>query len=426
MELGDLRAAERYLRQAYALDPKALKCSEPLSQCLDALGLCYFEAGRTAAALACFDQANALDVRNAVYRMHRCLGNIKLEREEAALRDLNVYIDLRPDDEDALILRARLHWNREAKREANADLARARKINPKHPGVKAYERVLDKQGKSESVSATMHILRGNFKRAHEQLANALHLNPDNPNLLLLLAGVCRLLGYLDDGLLAIQRARKQIDIRRQTLSSGKASREMSQAEIAELASLKIVSDKVHIQLVQLLNDQAVYFHETGQAEVALPMFDRALKLASARLESGPTITKKNKFKILLNRGDCLRLQGDLDKALSAYKAAAKLSLDDQAVAQTRQSIVHNSLGIQQFNQGNQEAALESFTRAITLDNKIGEYYANRGMTHKLLRHFYEAQEDFERAWIADPTNQKALAWFSAQRNRKTALKRIPA
>ena len=417
LRLGDVRGAERSLRRAYGLDPKALKCVEALAQCLDALGLCYFRSGRTEAALAYFDQANGLDARNAPYRMHRCLSNIKLERQVEALSDLNVYLELRPDDEDALILRARLHWNREAKRDANEDLMRAKKLNPRHPGVKAYESVLDKQGKQESISATVHIMRGEFNRAYSQLKNALHLNPENSNLLLLLSGVCRLLGFIDEGLLAVHRAKTQVKLRSQALSSGKPSREMAKAEVAELASLKVVSDKIHIQLVQLLNDQAVQLHEAGEEATALRVFDRALKLCSDRDITGPPVTPKNKFKLVLNRGDCLLSLNKLDLALDAYKHAERLAVSS-ATARTRQSIVQNSLGIELFNQANHDDAITRFTKAIDLDNQIGEYYANRGVAYKLLHRFYEAQDDFERAWIADPTNRKAQAWFSSQANHK--------
>ena len=61
----------------------------------------------------------------------------------------------------------------------------------------------------------------------------------------------------------------------------------------------------------------------------------------------------------------------------------------------------NTLGHVYMKQGNNQAALDAFDKATTIDAKLALAFYNKGLTHNRMRQSEKAKDDFRRAILAD-------------------------
>ncbi|CRK59343.1 TPR domain protein, putative component of TonB system [Alloactinosynnema sp. L-07] len=100
-ELDDLAGARRWADEAVELDPASLSA-------LWASGLLHLDAGEPAAACGVLDRAVELELRGWAFGL-RGLANLRLDRVDAAIEDLEVAVRLLPDSVMAVATAARAY-----------------------------------------------------------------------------------------------------------------------------------------------------------------------------------------------------------------------------------------------------------------------------------------------------------------------------
>ena len=100
--------------------------------------------------------------------------------------------------------------------------------------------------------------------------------------------------------------------------------------------------------------------------------------------------------------------------LDQLEAAAGAALVDPASDRQVHAAAYNLLGICDYLRGLYEPALENFNRAIDIEPGRAAFYSNRGIIHRRLGDWPQAQADYQRALNLDPQNdyaQNNLGWL---------------
>ena len=101
-----------------------------------------------------------------------------------------------------------------------------------------------------------------------------------------------------------------------------------------------------------------------------------------------------------NLGQYLAKQGDVQAAMLAYGKA--IEVDPKSGA------YHNSRGKLQFDQGNSTAAIADYSAGITREPELAELYINRGAAYAKTGRYPEAERDLDQGLTLDPENFNGL------------------
>jgi Flp pilus assembly protein TadD len=110
LAMGDIRAALDCARHAHRLKPNATPLKHKVAALADCRGCIFAENGDLVRALACFDEAIALDARSPPYWIHRALLHLERGAFSKTLSDLDAYLEIEQEEADAFILRGKLLW----------------------------------------------------------------------------------------------------------------------------------------------------------------------------------------------------------------------------------------------------------------------------------------------------------------------------
>ena len=143
------------------------------------------------------------------------------------------------------------------------------------------------------------------------------------------------------------------------------------------------------------------------------------------------------FELYKERGDLRAELGLYNEAIDDYKKAIKLNPNydeaKQALEEINKKLTNNNIknnntqnkesekyyeeGVNYHKEKKYKEAVESFDKAIELDNTKSKYYSARGRAKNGLRQYEEAKKDAERALELDKNNAESYFVFgNAKRN----------
>lgn len=172
---------------------------------------------------------------------------------------------------------------------------------------------------------------------------------------------------------------------------------------------------------EALHHLAIIFLETNQAELALDLFDKAIKInpdiADFHCNRGNALFRLNRYSesvlsseraltllpehlnAQINRGIALHYLGRLQEAVISYDTV--LAVDPHSVQ------IHANRGVALLHLNRYEEALQNCTIAINLEPGNAAWYCNRGFVlHNLNRH-EQALADYEQALRIKPDYEDA-------------------
>jgi len=200
-------------------------------------------------------------------------------------------------------------------------------------------------------------------------------------------------------------------------------------EMIELMNLSDVQDELSSEqngMVQLFRQQ-LQAMRNGSLEDGFTMFDSLCKIND--------LSSQSKGHVLAYRGECYRLKGDWEKALSDFNEALQYIPEDvraitrrgvtyilmeryeEALVDLNRAIALDEKDVWAIavrgeayrRMGRYQEALIDLNQAIALDEKHSWAIAMRGETYRQLGYFQEALRDFDRAIALDEKYSWAIA-----------------
>jgi len=168
-------------------------------------------------------------------------------------------------------------------------------------------------------------------------------------------------------------------------------------EIIEMLNLEDVRDELSSEqnvMIQLFHQQLQDIEQDGLKN-GFEMFDKLCGIIG--------LSSQAKGYALAERGDCHRLKGEREKALSDFEEALRHIPEDAQVIASR--------GVTYRVMGHYQDALADLDHAITLDEKFAWAINNRGVTYYQMGRYQDALADLDHSITL---NEKA-SWSFANR-----------
>lgn len=168
--------------------------------------------------------------------------------------------------------------------------------------------------------------------------------------------------------------------------------------------------KLDPQNADLLIDRGNLFFNTSNYDNAINDYDAALQLDAKNVVA------------LVRRGDAYKEQDKFEKAQQDYDKAILITQDYPWAYRARGGL-WALRGEKARGAGDTDRArtahmnaVRDFSEAIQIDNKIGDFYTDRGLSRQVLGEYAKAAEDFQQAIDLSDTDVVAinqLAWLLA-------------
>jgi len=371
-KLCDFKSSIANLRKAVRLNPDQADWRRHLSIMVDAQGqsnirmLSSTNLKNSASvllieALSYFSEAIEIEETLAEYWLHRCLTYIRLTKWRKALSDINQYIFLLEESMselnhasgmalnetliramgessaiadrkaaaasvleqrqqytnrlcDSFVMRAKLYWRLENVAKAKSDLDRAHYLSPEHVEVQRLKRIIARQNERIHTTTSRLILGGQMKAALKELNQALKLNPEDVQMLLLRAAVYRKLDFQKESLADIDRATKahrtsiqlHHELKKRSTSTRRSRKK--QAMSPEAPKDEDIDEPLQITVMRnlTLNEAALNSLCEGHASASRDVFEQII-------DSQQEIARKSGNKVdplfFVNRGDSYATSG---------------------------------------------------------------------------------------------------------------------
>lgn len=470
--LCDFKSSIANMRKAVRLNPEQADWRRHLSIMVDAQGQSHIRmlsstnlkngAGALLIeALSYFAEAIEIEETIPEYWLHRCLTYIRLTQWKKALSDINQYIFLLEEEMSelehangldlneslvraigapsamadrkaaaasvmqqrrqynnrlcaAFVMRAKLYWRLEIVTKAKSDLDRAHYLNPEHAEVQILKRIIARQNERTHTTTSRLILGGQMKAALKELNQALKLNPEDVQMLLLRAAVYRKLDYHKESLADIDRAtmahrtsiQLHYELKQRSTSTRRSRRRAKQAMTPEPPKDEDIDEPLQITVMRnlTLNEAALNSLCEGHASASRDVFEQII-------ESQQEIARKNGNRVdplfFVNRGDSYATSGRWKEALKDYMQAYQMSPNGWKI-RSRISLVYHKLGSTRFNERRYLEAVRIFTIAIKHLDTVPDYYVSRGAAYLEHKNYKLAHADFKKALELDPNHRVAL------------------
>lgn len=413
-----------------ALTNTAKRASQSVDDLVDH-GATLLDEGAYAEAIAAFDQALALDAKQARAYALRGEAYWFLNELDQALADLNQALELDPNDADAYGTRGAVYADLEQYPEALADYSEALQLDPDNTWTLANRGYAfyasdDYDAALTDLNAAIHlnpqytwaiVARGatynalaEYKKALLDLTRAISLDPDYDWGLAMRGSTYRALGEYEKAIADLTQALELTPtyLWAQT-ERGRSYQERGDYERA-LADFDAVLEQDPTYDWALVQ-RGMLYDGNGQYEAALVDFNQALKINPqydwALAQRGESYQALEAYEEALAdftaaiaidatygryyalRADLLRIMARYDAALEDANQAVELTPDDEFAWGVRGYIYRM--------REQHEAAVADFTQAITLNPSYGWAYTMRGELYQLLGQDEDALADFEQA-----------------------------
>jgi len=233
---------------------------------------------------------------------------------------------------------------------------------------------------------TVFLEAGEIDKGMEQLAIALEIKPESPEVLYNLGFALKQKGHLDGAAryfseaLALNRdlagAHNNLGLIRMAQGDGeKAIQHFSKAL------------EMDPQLFEALNNLGTLLLGNGQPEKAISYFTRSLLL------------KPNQARAHNNLGAALDLQGHSEEAMTHYHRALELA--------PYSYLTHNNLGKMFMEKGDLEKAARHFSKVIEIEPRFGDAHFNLGVVRTSQGSVKKAVASFRQALKLNSDNTEA-------------------
>jgi len=430
-DLGDKAGALKQLEEAVAVAPGLVEAQIALADA-------FAQQGMSAVALAIYKATAEAHPGNeravlALARAWRQRG--QWETAEASYRSM---IDLNPGSSEAYVGLASLLMDSGRYNEARALLQQAlgidqqsvnahlqlgvleQRLGNQKAAVDQYQLATNIGGESVSVILIDQLNRyADYGAALAQIESDLTLTPDDPELLLRMAGLQRTLGRYPEAMAALRRAEKLgLDDSRFSVELGEILRSQGRPHAA-LAAYRQTVNKApdeptnYLTLSELWGSQGDYDRAVATLKDGIGKVTQAAPLYAALAS------------LQLQRGDAEAARATLDTALQTYGEDESLVLamgaylqsedekkveawyNDALAREPDNAVFHLALGNEQFRNGDKEAGLAHLEQAVALDPANGGYLLELGDAYRDLKRTEDAESAYVQALALDPTLENA-------------------
>lgn len=383
------------LRLVVKLDPgrnkiRLLLCEMLLERGQEMMKLKYYDQ-----ALHYFDEALLLDSSrsNVWFLKTVCLVYQRKFQDALEAIDRNIHLT-GVDDENSLILRAKIYWALDMIDAGNKDMRKVMVLSPDHPEVKGFVARSFVAAEKYYNTALQLQAQGDYASAIDCIKKILLNNREDVKLLVLLARLYRNVNQLPE---AYQTLTDAADLFKKLEMNG------------VYPMVKVPLEITH-QMNLVLNEMAYQEAVVGRYQEAVLLLNKAIaserRLQCAADSSGVGGAKMD-YKFFMNRGDCYRVLQDHLFAIADYKCALQLKPGDGDIS-TKLSFTRYNLATQYFNEAKFAAAEEQLTASIELNPTISEYYAIRGRARYYQGSYQLAFEDYRHCLLLNPSDSDTL------------------
>lgn len=314
-----------------------------------------------------YDKAVSLDPKSAVYATERATTYLQSGRQQEALAEINRALALDPKYGQAYYIRANIEWNLKQHALSFSDMGKA--ISLEENGTFYYFR------------ASLYEMKGEWKRAVNDLIKADKLFPDQPHIKFALSRHYHRLLEPKQALQYINEAIK-LDPKNPALYEQRSEiyRTMMEYELSVADDTKAIQYAKEPPINSLIN-RVRYYRATKK-------FDLALKDQNSIIGYYPPSKvglKEARARIYMEKGDYQHAKEDFDAIM------AKLPNDVNLSARAKVN-----LKLKKYAE-----ALADCNRAIVKQPGMSSYYLLRADIHKAMGKTQEAQKDIAAAKAAD-------------------------
>ena len=198
----------------------------------------------------------------------------------------------------------------------------------------------------------------------------------------------------DDKLISFLSNQKDLDSSLSSSLPGDINEKFMKKDSQNLLPSNLEEELVS-QIGLTYNEMGCFLFSNDKFSEALTVFSEALKF------------RANDYGISVNRGDCYKTMGELEKALENYEKAIQLGGKESDISERMAECLYK-LGVRLFNKTDYRAALENFTRMIDYKKDNADYYIIRAKCHEQLHNLKGAFVDVQQALKIAPNHAHAF------------------
>jgi len=345
-----------------------------------------YQSSRFTEAVALFDSCLHSKPGYAEAYFARALAKERLNKLDAALTDMNIYLDMVPNDTEALFTRGTLRFQLEKYAQAKEDFLKLTELSVRSTSTVFYQKGASPSGKSQLITTQGNLKPllfsyigmtetklKNFKSAIQWLDSALQLDNNNADYY-----VNR--GIAKEGLndpTALDDYQKALTIKPDhavALNNIAVLKRTTGAPVADELEQAIDSDS---SMLYPYLERAYQRVEGGYYRGALEDYSSALKINDQDPE------------IWFARGSVKEKMNDLKGAYSDYTKAINLKENYQQAWLNRANVLSK--------QGKYAEAVEDYTATLVFSPEYGAAYYNRALAYDKLKKSTEACSDLTKA-----------------------------
>ncbi|XP_069039498.1 tetratricopeptide repeat protein 16 [Lepisosteus oculatus] len=373
LQLCDFQSAALNYRRAWSLQPEseAFRCR--LGFIFYLQGQCLFDQGLYLDALESFAKASELIPDNRSYHMRSLACLAALGQHGDCLRLASSWLETDASNPDLFVLRARLHRHFSQATLCYRDVKAALAVAPEFQEARRLLSELRGVAEGARERAVSRAVGGQLREALQKINTAVEHDPEQSHYYLFRA--------------TLHRRRRDFNAAIDDLIEvlGRGGGEQAEARR---------------QLALTYNDFAVH------------CFSRRFYQEAELLLSKAIEEEKREKGLYINRGDCFFKQGEWTFALADYQQAEEMDPEDRAVW-NRLALVHNSLGLLEYQDRKDQPVADRFSLAIRYNPGVSQYFENRGKARLRLGDEEGAKEDAITSLLLDPSNDQVLALLSS-------------
>ncbi|XP_026858713.2 tetratricopeptide repeat protein 16 [Electrophorus electricus] len=326
------------------------------------------------AALESFAKAIELRPDFRPYHMRSLVCLSMLGRYSDCIRLVTNWLETDTPSPDLFTLRARLYHRLNQATMCYFDLKAALRLDPSCSQARALLEELEQAAEHSRQQAITKALEGELSDALAKMTTALEQNPEKAHYYIFRGTLYR---RLNDFPAAIEDLALAVEL------GGEPERSVA------------LEEDGRTQLALAYNDFAVHCFSWGFYSEAIMLLTRAI--CERRDESG----------LFINRGDCFYKQKEWHFALADYQQADELDPHSTSI-RLRLATIHNTLGLNSYNDLKFQEAVERFSAAIEYEPGVAQYYRNRAKAHRRMHGVEEAKQDAISALILDPSSDELV------------------
>ncbi|KAK1792320.1 hypothetical protein P4O66_012269 [Electrophorus voltai] len=339
-------------------------------------GLLAASQSRFAHAITCFSKAITLQPEQTQLYVDRAESYLQLCDFNSAALDYKHACYLEPQTRANFDRLAFIYYLQATM--CYFDLKAALRLDPSCSQARALLEELEQAAEHSRQQAITKALEGELSDALAKMTTALEQNPEKAHYYIFRGTLYR---RLNDFPAAIEDLALAVEL------GGEPERSVA------------LEEDGRTQLALAYNDFAVHCFSRGFYSEAIMLLTRAI--CERRDESG----------LFINRGDCFYKQKEWHFALADYQQADELDPHSTTI-RLRLATIHNTLGLNSYNDLKFQEAVERFSAAIEYEPGVAQYYRNRAKAHRRMHGVEEAKQDAISALILDPSSDEASPWPS--------------